>query len=81
MKTLSAALQVEQDPVKRELVQLVLEWLEAKAVAKRGGFVAIGGLRAQYVAGAWVDRWRLCTFLARLVSGFSFGLILVILPQ
>lgn len=42
MKTLSAALQAEQDPRRRELLQLVLEWLNAKAVIRRGGFVAVG---------------------------------------
>lgn len=42
VKTLSAALKAEEDPAKRELVQLVLDWLDAKAVAKRGGFVASG---------------------------------------
>lgn len=45
VKTLSAALEAEKDPAKRELVQLVLEWLDAKAVAKRGGFVSVGGCR------------------------------------
>lgn len=47
VKTLSAILQVEQDPVKRELVQLVRVWLGAKAVAKRGGFVAVGEFKTQ----------------------------------
>lgn len=42
VKTLTAALEAEQDPNKRELVRLVLAWLDAKAVAKRGGFVAVG---------------------------------------
>lgn len=42
VKTLSATLEAEKDPAKRELVQLVLDWLNAKAVAKRGGFVASG---------------------------------------
>lgn len=42
VKTLSAALEAEADPAKRELVRLVLDWLDAKAVAKRGGFVASG---------------------------------------
>eukprot|EP00903_Cladosiphon_okamuranus_P018931 g17412.t1 len=42
VKTLSAALKAEEDPAKRELVRLVLDWLDAKAIAKRGGFVASG---------------------------------------
>ncbi|CAN0363308.1 unnamed protein product, partial [Ectocarpus sp. 12 AP-2014] len=42
VKTLSAVLEAERDPAKRELVELVLRWLDAKAVAKRGGFVASG---------------------------------------
>lgn len=42
VKTLSAVLEAERDPAKRELVELVLRWLDAKAVAKRGGFVAAG---------------------------------------
>ncbi|CAM9408555.1 unnamed protein product [Pylaiella littoralis] len=54
VKTLSAILQVEQDPVKRELVQLVREWLGAKAVAKRGGFVAVGAKVAD------VPDWTSC---------------------
>eukprot|EP00752_Nemacystus_decipiens_P003362 g3109.t1 len=54
VKTLSAALKAEEDPAKRELVQLVLDWLDAKAVAKRGGFVATGA-RVADVAG-WASR-------------------------
>lgn len=42
VSSLSKVLKSERDPRKRELLSLVLEWLDAKAVAKRGGFVASG---------------------------------------
>lgn len=42
VSSLSKVLKSEQDPRKRELLSLVLEWLDVKAVAKRGGFVASG---------------------------------------
>lgn len=80
MKTLSATLKVEEDPVKRELLQLVLEWLNAKAVAKRGGFVALGELRGT----SFADTWRSATavdgvcfmFLPRLVSALVVLLLM-----
>lgn len=42
VSSLTEALETEPDPVKRELVTLVLQWLDAKAVARRGGFKASG---------------------------------------
>ncbi|CAM9227746.1 unnamed protein product, partial [Ascophyllum nodosum] len=40
--SLSAILETEDDPITRELLQLVLDWLSAKATEKRGGFIALG---------------------------------------
>lgn len=40
--TLKAVLKGEKNPLKRELVQLVLDWRNAETVPKRGGFVALG---------------------------------------
>lgn len=39
---LKAVLKGEENALKRELVQLVLDWRNAEAVPKRGGFVASG---------------------------------------
>lgn len=39
---LKAVLKGEENTLKRELVQLVLDWRNAEAVPKRGGFVASG---------------------------------------
>lgn len=43
VKSLQEALQGEKDPGKRKLLSLILDWLNAKAVARRGGFIACGG--------------------------------------
>lgn len=43
---LKAVLKRDQNPLKRELVQLVLDWRKAKAVPRRGGFVESGEITA-----------------------------------
>ena len=43
--SLSAILETEDDPITRELLQLVLDWLSAKATEKRGGFIALGEVK------------------------------------
>ena len=48
-KALKAILKGEDNPLKRELVQLVLDWRNAEAVPKRGGFVASG----EAIAACW----------------------------
>lgn len=42
LTSLSAMLEAEADPVKRELLQLVLDWLSARTQEKRGGFLGSG---------------------------------------
>ncbi|CAM9139113.1 unnamed protein product, partial [Laminaria digitata] len=51
---LKAVLKGEENPLKRELVQLVLDWRNAEAVPKRGGFVASGAKVADMPA--WSSR-------------------------
>lgn len=52
MTSISAMLEAEADPVKRELLQLVRDWLSARTQEKRGGFLGSGELSNSYVCPA-----------------------------
>lgn len=80
-KALKAILKGEDNPLKRELVQLVLDWRNAEAVPKRGGFVASGEEIAAgwfifscFAAAAPLSCWRLaCDFVNCLLGTTEHG--------